>query len=157
MDSPLPVHVSVPSNELKQNNLLIEEHKDSSQHGVAIKTKSIWLTEGALKADLAIDHIVNAYADEIDEVGKVMLAVPGVNTWRRILPLIEEMGVERINVAFDMDAAENPDVQKHYVEMVQYLRENYQVYIALWPLDKAKGIDDCLNMSMKPILRKVQS
>lgn len=157
MDSPLPVHVSVPSNELKQNNVLVEEHKDSSQHGVAIKTKSIWLTEGALKADLAIDHIVNAYADEIDEVGKVMLAVPGVNTWRRILPLLEEMGVERINVAFDMDAAENPDVQKHYVEMVQYLRENYKVYIALWPLDKAKGIDDCLCMSMKPILRKVQS
>ncbi|MFJ7890520.1 DUF3854 domain-containing protein [Lysinibacillus xylanilyticus] len=157
MNNPLPVHVSVPTPELQQNNALVNEFKDSDQYGVAIKSKAVWISEGALKADLAIDHIVKAFANEIEEVGKVMLAVPGVNTWRRILPLLEEMGVERINVAFDMDAAQNEDVQKHFVEMVQYLREKYEVYIALWPLEQAKGIDDCLSLAIKPTLRKVQN
>lgn len=156
LDNPIPYHVAVPSKELQHNNELVKLHKDSEEHGVTIKSESIWITEGGLKADLAIDHIVNAYADEIDSVGKVMLAVPGVNTWRTLLPALEAMGVKRINIAFDMDAAENKKVQKHFIEMVQFLKTNYEVYIALWSLEHAKGIDEILEKGIKPILRKVR-
>lgn len=156
LDNPLPYHVAVPSIDLQHNNELVMLHKDSTEHGVTIKAESVWITEGALKADLAVDHIVSAYAEEIDEVGKVMLAVPGVNTWRTLLPALEAMGVKRINIAFDMDAAENEKVQKHFLEMVHFLKAKYDVYIALWPLKDSKGIDDCLSNGMKPILKKVE-
>lgn len=156
LDNPLPYHVAVPSADLQGNNELVKLHQDSEEHGVSIKSDSVWITEGALKADLAVDHIVNAYADELDVVGKVMLAVPGVNTWRSLIPALEAMEAKRVNIAFDMDAAQNEDVQKHFLEMVQYLKEKYEVYIALWSLDHAKGIDDCLALGYKASLRRVE-
>lgn len=110
---------------------------------------------GALKADIAVDHIENAFKDELASVGSTMLAVPGINSWRSLLPTLERMEVKRVNLAFDMDAISNKYVKQHFMDMVAELKKlGYEVYVALWNPEN-KGIDDCLCKNRRPQLRRL--
>lgn len=155
-DSPLPVHVAVPTKDLIEYEKLAEQQAQADSYLVNVESDSVWITEGALKADLAVDLIAEAYENE-SEVGKVVLAVPGVNTWQTVIPTLKEMKVKRVNLAFDMDAATNQDVLKQYFDMIRYLyQEGYEVYVAKWSVEVAKGLDDLLQKNYKPQLQRIQ-
>ena len=119
---PVPIHVAIPSKQLEEWNKAIEadlNNPNIDSYTTLRKAKSVWITEGALKADLAIDHIVEAFSDVIDEVGDTMLAAPGINSWRSLLPMLKNMGVKRVNLAFDMDAIENEHVNQYFHDNIK--------------------------------------
>lgn len=136
--SPAPVHVSIPSFQLQ-----------SWQVGEQMKTRTVWLGEGPLKGDIAVDLIVELYDQiELHDIGTTILSLPGVGSWRLAIPLLEEMGVEQVNICFDMDAITNPYVKKHLMEAAKELKSRgYRGNIVLWSEnDSASGIDDLLLM-----------
>lgn len=142
---PLPYHVAVPTEQLKY-----------WQSGNLHSTKAVWITEGGLKADIAAEHIKNVYdAEELMDVGSTVIGTPGINTWRTILPALEEMGVERVNVAIDMDVMSNPDVRYHSLQMMEELKRlGYLVNIAIWNEADGKGIDDIFTIGKFPHLKR---
>ncbi len=156
---PIPIHVAIPSRQLESWNKAVEadlSNSDSDSHTTLRKSKAVWITEGALKADIAIDHIAEAFSDVIEEVGDTMLAAPGVNSWRGLLPMLKTMGVKRVNIAFDMDAIENEHVSPYFHDMVKEFKSlGYEVYVAAWSLKNGKGIDDLFLNSFTPQLRKL--
>ncbi|WP_051405143.1 DUF3854 domain-containing protein [Bacillus cihuensis] len=143
---PLPVHVAVPSTEL-----------DNWEKGCLLNSRSVWLTEGALKADIAVEHITRVYnSEELKDVGSTFIATAGVNSWRSVIPVLKAMKVEHVNIAFDMDAMENPQVAFYLRELATYLRkEGYSANIAMWNPSDGKGIDDCVVNLRAPILKKL--
>ncbi|MGE7983612.1 DUF3854 domain-containing protein [Solibacillus sp. NPDC093137] len=151
-DSPLPVHVAVPTYKLKEYEKLAEAQMNAEEYLVNIKSDAVWVTEGALKADIAVDLISEAFADEIETVGDVVLAVPGVNTWKTLLPTLKAVEAKRVNIAFDMDAITNDKVAAQYKAMLHHLvEEGYEVYAALWPnTESTKGLDDALHQKIRP-------
>lgn len=152
----LPIHVAVPQAKLAVWNKLFQESLQSDDETSTLyKTDAVWITEGALKGDLAVEHIARAYRNEIEEVGDTMLCVAGVGSWRGLLPILKRMGVKRVNIAYDMDVLENDKVKHHYKDMVEELTKYYDVYIALWSPDKAKGVDDILDFGIKPQLKQI--
>jgi len=153
---PIPVHVAVPTQRLKAWNSAVEKDlkNNSSDIHTTLKAENVWITEGALKADIAVDHIAKAFNEEIKEVGDTFLAVPGANSWRSLIPVLDNMGVKRVNIAFDMDAIFNEHVKMHFKNMVAELKNKYDVFVALWN-PKNKGIDDLLTRGIKPQLRKI--
>lgn len=143
---PLPVHISVPSDQLK-----------NWKTGTVLKKKTVWVTEGPLKADIASDRFGLMYKkDELNEYGDTVLSVPGVNSWRIILPILEEMGVERVVLAIDMDAMTNPDVKMHLMECAAELKNhNYTIDFAMWDVNVAKGLDDLLLQNLLPDIKRL--
>jgi hypothetical protein len=133
--SPSPVHVAVPSKELK-----------FWESGQPIYRKKVWLTEGALKADIAADQLQKSFSeDQLRKYGDTFLAIPGVNAWQTILPVLEEMGVEEINLAFDRDFTSNEYVMKSLKEfMATSKKKGYHINLVSWGKDDGKGIDDLL-------------
>lgn len=156
---PVPIHVAIPSKQLKEWNKTLEadlKNPNSDSYTTLRKAKSVWVSEGALKADIAIDHIAEAYADVIDEVGDTMIAAPGINSWRSLLPMLKNMGVKRVNLAFDMDAIENEHVNQYFHDMVkEFKSQGYEVYVAAWSLKNGKGIDDLFLNNYIPQLKKL--
>ncbi len=72
------------------------------------QTKSVMITEGPMKADLIADLIPERFNKaELIEVGTAVLAIPGVNAWRITMPVLKDMGVENVYLAFDADLVEN--------------------------------------------------
>jgi hypothetical protein len=138
--NPAPVHVAVPSDELA-----------TWQRGTLRKAHTVWVSEGALKCDIAADLVKKLYSpEEWSDVGTTFLALPGVNAYRLVFPILQEMGVRQVNLAFDMDAARNPHVQKAMIEFVKELKtQRYQVRLALWN-EEHKGIDDLFLHSRLP-------
>lgn len=142
---PLPVHVAVPSNQLSQ-----------WVTGETHKTNSVWITEGGLKADIAAEHIGHIYnKEELKEIGSTVLGIPGINTWRYLLPMLEAMEVKHVNLAIDMDLMSNPDVAYHTKEFIAALKEKgYTASMAMWNDEDGKGIDDLFIAKKFPNLRK---
>ena len=100
-------------------------------HPEYLQNSEIWITEGALKADIAAIKIQ-----------RCILAVAGVANWRGIIPLILELKPSRIVVAFDMDKRTNEMVQCHCQDMEQELLQiTNDVFEADWNPDY-KGLDD---------------
>jgi hypothetical protein len=132
--NPAPVHVAIPSDELA-----------TWTRGTLRKAKTVWVSEGALKCDIAVDLVKKFYSpEELDDIGTTFLALPGVNAYRLAFPILQEMGVTTVNLAYDMDAARNPHVQKAMIEFIKELKaQNISVRLALWN-DKYKGIDDLM-------------
>lgn len=149
---PTPIHVAIPSHKLK----LIENSNSDTR--TSLKAKSVWITEGALKADIAADHIHKAFTPEqIQKLGDTMIGTPGVNTWESILPILKEMEVEQVNVAFDMDFFTNEDVKRNLLAFVEALKErNYMINYVVWNSKDAKGIDDLFINSKKPQVRRIK-
>lgn len=145
---PLPVHISIPSDQLK-----------NWKTGTVLKKKTVWITEGALKADISSDLLSMLLKEnEVNEFGDTVLSVPGVNSWRIILPILEEMGVERVILAIDMDAMTNKDVKLHLIQCATELKKlNYTVDLSLWDVNIAKGLDDLLLKSYVPNIRRINT
>lgn len=144
--SPSPVHVSVPTSDLKQ-----------WKAGTSVKRKKIWLTEGALKADIASDMLSrNFNAEQLALYGDTFVAIPGVNAWQTVLPLLEEMEVEEINLAFDRDFTSNVYVMKSLKQFMAHAKEKgYHVNIAAWGKEDGKGIDDLLLLRKIPTITPI--
>ena len=143
---PSPVHVAVPTSQLK-----------SWENGELLKCESVWLTEGALKADISAEHIANVYKpEELQETGTTVLAVPGVNTWRTVMPVLENMGVKHVNIAFDMDVMTNPHVEYYLKELaIELKNKEYSANLVIWNEQDGKGIDDVLINRRLPQFRKL--
>lgn len=142
--NPTPVHVAVPTEELAN-------WEDTR------KVDSVWVTEGAFKADIAVDHLSKVYTKEqIAQLGNTFLATAGVNSWRMLMPVLEEMEVKNVNVAFDMDMLTNPTVAEHTKAFITELKEKgYTVTMALWNDEDGKGIDNCFINSKFPRLQRL--
>lgn len=144
---PAPVHVSVPSSELK-----------SWKTGEIRKAKTVWLGEGPLKQDIAVDKIAEIYdEEELSNIGTTMLGLPGVGSWRLAIPLLKEMGAEKVIICFDMDSVSNPYVQKHLRECAKTLKkEGLTGDLALWDGEKdGVGIDDLMLSRRLPVLKRL--
>lgn len=104
--------------------------------------KSVYITEGALKADVAYYLSKHPF-----------IALPGVNNTRELkkeLSYLKERGVETLVNAFDMDAFDNPDVQKASDKLGDLVKAHGFTYKrAIWD-KKEKGVDDfLLSVKMK--------
>ena len=143
-ENPLPVHVAVRSSHLKHWN-----------SGTLHQTKSVMITEGAIKADLIADLIPERFNKvELSEVGTTVLAIPGVNAWRITMPVLKDMGVENVYLAFDADLVENKKVRKALIDFATKLKqEGYNVIIAAWNPAQGKGLDDTMQAGFKPVFK----
>lgn len=98
--------------------------------------KTVYLTEGALKADIA--HALS---------GKAFIAVSGVNNIECLsetLQLLKSKGVERIVETFDMDKLTNDYVAKAAEKVCDIvLQEKLEIKRLRWDIN-FKGIDDFL-------------
>lgn len=93
----------------------------------------IRVTEGELKADVA------TYLS-----GILTVSIPGVSTWRQVLPALKKMGAKKVLLAFDGDARENVNVARAQKMTAQALeKEGFKVRVETWPAEY-KGIDDAL-------------
>jgi DNA primase len=91
------------------------------------------VTEGELKSDVCIALS-----------SKLTISVPGVGSYRLVLPVLERLGATRVLVAFDADHRTNPAVARALADLVRALRAaRYTVAVETW--DPAfKGLDDWL-------------
>lgn len=104
--------------------------------------KQIWLTEGGLKALVATAKLSSNYVLP-EGTGTDFLAVAGVSSYRKFLPMLKKLNATSVVVAFDMDFQANVQVSQNLKKLVNELHEQgYKVQVAYW-LNK-KGIDDAL-------------
>ena len=105
-------------------------------HFVGFPEKTIILTEGPLKGDI-IFRFLNI----------PVVAIPGVsalNHLKLMLPILWQLGVRNIKLAFDMDYKENVNVSSAYVKLILLLEEfGFHVERFLWD-ENYKGLDDFL-------------
>jgi Domain of unknown function (DUF3854) len=143
---PAPIHIAVPTTTL-----------ESWQIGKLHKARTVWLSEGPLKCDIAADCIAKLYDPlELEDIGTTFIALPGVGAWRLAIPIMREMGVEKVNICFDADAVSNIHVKKHLLECAKELKkEGFQGNLVLWNEKEGKGIDDLLLIHKLPQLRKL--
>lgn len=148
---PTPVHVAIPS-----KRLTVLENMETDMR-TSLKAKSVWITEGALKADIAVDHIHRAFTvEQIQMLGDTMIGTPGVNTWGETLPVLEDMGVEQVTIAIDMDAFTNEDVKMQLQAFVEALKvKKYVINYAVWHQKDGNGIDNLFLNGLKPKVRKI--
>ncbi|WP_342578555.1 hypothetical protein [Psychrobacillus sp. FSL K6-2843] len=143
---PLPIHVAVPTSRLER-----------WETGEALKTNAVWITEGGLKADITANHLPKVYnEEEIEVLGDTVLGIPGINTWKYILPVLEKMEVKHVNLAIDMDLMTNPDVAFHTRNFILELKNrNFTANMVLWNEEDGKGIDDLFLNGKYPRLEKI--
>jgi Protein of unknown function (DUF3987)/Domain of unknown function (DUF3854) len=100
---------------------------------IATATKTIRITEGELKADIATSRS-----------GILTLSIPGVGIWRPALEVLAKLECDTVRLAIDMDARDNPDVARALDEIAFGLVEaGYGLELETWPAE-FKGIDDAL-------------
>jgi hypothetical protein len=110
--------------------------------GIQSPVRTVRLTEGELKADIA-----TAIS------GVPTISVPGIAGWRSGLPVVRELGVTTVRLAFDADASTNAVVAKAQLECAQtLLAEGINLEFERWELSDAKGIDDLLASGTEPEL-----
>lgn len=100
---------------------------------VARRTKSAWVTEGPLKADVA-----SMFFDAC------FVASPGVSSWRSLTPVLKNLNLEGIVQAFDRDQDENPAVKKCVEKFEEHLMDKIQISRAKWPPEYGNGVDDAI-------------
>lgn len=98
------------------------------------------ITEGEIKADIATLR------------GQTpTVSIPGVQQWKKALPVVRELGATRVLVAFDADHRTNAAVARSLAELVRKLvKEGLGVAIETWDPEKGKGIDDLLVSGVIP-------
>lgn len=135
--NPLPVHVSVPC-----------EWQQKRTPGVLQKVKRAWVTEGPIKSDISSER-----------VGEVFLGAPGIQSWKYCMQIIDNMGIEEIVLAFDMDIADHKkealrNAIKNFKEELYKLFQIKKCSVALWNKEQhGKGIDDILIRGYYPEVR----
>ena len=103
---------------------------------------TVRLTEGELKADIATATS-----------GVPTISLPGVAGWRAGIPVLRDLGVTTVRLAFDADAATNAVVAKAQLYCAQaLLAEGFALEFERWDLSVAKGIDDLLASGKEPEL-----
>ena len=109
--------------------------------GVGEDTDSVYLTEGVMKADIA--HCISS------ELGqpRAFVGITGVRNLdkvKRAMRELDEMGIHRINVVFDMDDLTNKNVQEAKLEVLEAGSEaGFEMTPVRWN-PSYKGIDDLL-------------
>lgn len=92
------------------------------------------ITEGELKADAAWRLS-----------GVPTVSFPGVQSWRAVLAVLQELRAQAVRVAFDADASSNANVARSLRECVETLAAGgYSVELERWNAAAGKGIDDLL-------------
>ncbi|MCX5999101.1 MAG: DUF3854 domain-containing protein [Chloroflexi bacterium] len=95
--------------------------------------QEIWITEGALKADIAAMHL-----------NRLFVAVSGVGNWHGVLPVLKELKPRRIIICFDTDKNRNSSVRLHLDALTTCLvGRGLRTFEADWD-SRFKGIDDLL-------------
>lgn len=143
---PAPIHIAVPTSNLH-----------SWKPGTIHKARTVWLSEGPLKCDIAADSIEKLYDPlEIEDIGSTFLALPGVGAWRLAIPIMKDMGVEQVNICFDADAVSNIQVKKHLMECAKELKQQgFKANLILWNEDEGKGIDDLFLANKIPHIKSL--
>lgn len=111
------------------------------------RADAVYLTEGVMKADVA-QHLSNVLGQPRCYVG--LTGVGNINQFRRLLKELSSANINRIVVAFDMDALINENVRK---ARERVLREGSDAGFEMTPITwdaKYKGIDDLL-LSFKEV------
>jgi hypothetical protein len=106
-----------------------------SRHDLLGSSSSVWLTEGALKADIAAKFI-----------GEPFIAAPGVSMWSGFAEKFKQTfpHITRTIVAFDRDWSTNVHVRRALDRLLGELRAaHFKVVVRTWPAPH-KGIDDYL-------------
>lgn len=145
--NPLPVHVAVPVSQL-------EKWEEGEVH----QAESVWITEGALKADIAVEHMERLYQSGLikdNETTPTFIGLPGVATWFNVLEVLKEMNTKVVTLAYDMDMLSNPDVFRAMKDfMIELKKSGYKVRLAMWNENDGKGIDDCMLKSRFPQIKE---
>ena len=105
-------------------------------HVAKADTDTVWITEGALKADIA-----SAYLNQ------TVMAMAGVSSYKEdeLQQTLQQLNAKQVVIAFDADKARNANVQDAYNRLAKRLISwGYQVQSAEWPENEGKGIDDLL-------------
>lgn len=106
----------------------------------SFRSRTVWVTEGALKADVAASLS-----------GESFVGVLGVNSWQHVLPLLRKWEVEEVVIAFDRDTDTNPQLRKVKADFKSHLiRGGYLVSAAEWDAARGNGIDDLLAAGFQP-------
>ncbi|HHV35907.1 MAG TPA: DUF3854 domain-containing protein, partial [Syntrophomonadaceae bacterium] len=100
---------------------------------VARRTKSAWVTEGPLKADVA-----SLFFDAC------FVASPGVSSWRSLMPVLKNLNLDGIVQAFDRDQDENSAVKKCVEKFQEALLGKIRIDRAVWPVEYGNGVDDAI-------------
>jgi hypothetical protein len=101
--------------------------------GTATPAAKVRLTEGELKADVAMSLS-----------GTPTISVPGVAGWSAAISVLHRLVTKSVLIAFDADAAENPHVARALSDCLAGLeKEGFAVEIEKWDAVH-KGIDDLL-------------
>jgi len=135
----LPYHAAVPAQVLLNWILYKGELYDH------MDTDTVWWGEGGLKGDIASNY-----------TKQIHLQVPGVNNWRLLLEPTISLRPKRVIFSFDADAQTKEDtVQTNVLNSIEGAKKELKPHgielgIALWPVEKGKGIDDLVNNGYKP-------
>lgn len=108
--------------------------------GIPALCDVVRITEGELKADVATRLS-----------GIPTISFPGVTSWRTVVPVLHDLRVRTVRVAFDADAGQNKHIARSLRECVQELQlQGFTVQLELWSIDAGKSIDDVLVTGAKP-------
>lgn len=150
--NPLPVHLAVPYQKL-------EDWQMGEEYELG---DTIWVTEGLLKGDRIAQKLYDFKDNEVfknqklDSFGTDVFSLPGVQTYRLILPIIKEKGIKKVVIAYDMDATTNKYVKMHLFNFSKELKEiGVRLYAAIWDVNESKGLDDLLNSNRLPSVVKI--
>ena len=93
----------------------------------------IWVTEGPLKADICSLRLK-----------RLVLAIPGVACWNLATDILQELKLQRVIVALDMDKLSNPLVNRYKNLLLRaLLKLRIKTFEADWNW-QFKGLDDLL-------------
>ncbi|MDP9354965.1 MAG: DUF3854 domain-containing protein, partial [Chloroflexota bacterium] len=103
--------------------------------------RSVVITEGPIKADIASDHL-----------GCVVVAVPGVTNRSGVLPALAKLDAFEGIIGYDRDAETKPQVMQARDALAADLAAaGYRPLLAIWD-DAYKGLDDALVAGLVPTI-----
>jgi putative DNA primase/helicase len=109
---------------------------------VSAGTETVRVTEGVLKADIA-----TALS------GVLTIGIPGVNGWKRTIPVLQKLSANRVVIALDADHKENPAVADAVTGLTrECVAKGFAAAIETWEISDGKGIDDLLANGHQPKL-----
>lgn len=107
---------------------------ESRLHVAGIYSDEIYITEGALKADVA------SYL-----LGQTFIGLAGVSAnHKELLSVLKELKIQKIYIAFDMDLINKIEVRNNLFKIANMLKQNNFNFKVLKWNEKYKGIDDYL-------------
>ena len=87
-----------------------------------INSDILRLTEGELKADIATALSTT-----------LTISVPGVNAWRNLIPVVQEINPKKVFIAFDMDWKTNDFVHRALIDLACCISTHgFQTEIETW-------------------------